>query len=118
APPCAFDAFGSFRANHFVQGAAPAEAHRRAVRHEGEDVGDGLGLGEQTQWARAQLSLGAEAAERVPAKLGARHDLRRDRRGGGRGGGGGMWGSGGRRGETGGGPSRALRRSTRRSSSA
>src|SRR6516165_3583652 len=82
APPGAFDAFGSFRANHFVQGAAPAEAHRRAVRHEGEDVGDGLGLGEQTQGARAQLSLGAEAAERVPAKLGARHDLRRHRRGG------------------------------------
>src|SRR5499433_3733923 len=82
APPGAFDAFGSFRANHFMQGAPPAKAHRRAVRREGEDVGDGLGLGEQTQWARAQLSLGAEAAERIPAKLGARHDLRRHRRGG------------------------------------
>src|SRR6516162_2443197 len=82
APPGAFDAFGSFRANHFVQGAAPAEAHRRAVRHEGEDVDDGLGLGEQTQRTRAQLSVGAEAAERIPAKLGARHGLRRHRRAG------------------------------------
>src|SRR5262249_4176701 len=82
APPGAFDAFGSFRANHFVQGAAPAEAHRRAVRHEGEDVGDGFGLGEQAQRTRAQLSVGAEAAERIPAKLGARHGLRRHRRGG------------------------------------
>src|SRR6516165_4896216 len=82
APPGAFDAFGSFRANHFVQGAPPAEAHRRAVGHEGEDVGDGLGLGEQTQRARVQVSVGAEAAERIPAKLSARHGLRRHRRGG------------------------------------
>src|SRR5215813_15413568 len=82
APPGAFDAFGAFRANHFMQGAAPAEAHRRAVRHEGEDVGDGFGLGEQAQRTRAQLSVGAEAAERIPAKLGARHGLRRHRRGG------------------------------------
>src|SRR5215469_5610101 len=82
APPGAFDAFGSFRANHFVQGAAPAEAHRRAVGYEGEDVGDGFGLGEQAQRARAQMSVGAKAAEPIPAKLGARHDLRRHRRGG------------------------------------
>src|SRR5262252_6229807 len=82
APPGAFDAFGPFRANHFVQGAAPAEAHRWAVGHESEDVGDGFGLGEQAQRTRAQLSVGAEAAERVPAKLGARHGLRRHRRGG------------------------------------
>src|SRR6476660_3454564 len=66
APPGAFDAFRSFRANHFVQGAAPAEAHRRAVGHEGEDVGDGLGLGEQAQRAWAQSGAGAEAAERIP----------------------------------------------------
>src|SRR5215468_11358672 len=82
APPGAFDAFGSFRTNHFMQGAAPAEAHRRAVRHEGEDVGDGFGLGEQAQRTRAQLSVGAEAAECIPANLGARHGLRRHRRGG------------------------------------
>src|SRR5262249_32085087 len=82
APPSAFDAFGSFRANHFMQGAPPAEAHRRAVRHESEDVGDGLGLGGQTQRPGAQSNLGAEAAERIPAKLGARHGLRRHRRGG------------------------------------
>src|SRR5262249_43872288 len=82
APPSAFDAFGSFRANHFMQGAPPAKAHRRAVRREGADVGDGLGLGEQTQRARAQSSVGAEAADRIPARLGARHGLRRHRRGG------------------------------------
>src|SRR5262245_58193238 len=82
APPGAFDAFGAFRANHFMQGAAPAEAHRRAVRHEGEDVGDGFGLGEQAHRTRVQLSGGAKAAERIPAKLGARHGLRRHRRGG------------------------------------
>src|SRR5262247_1734484 len=82
APPGAFDAFGSFRANHFMQGTAPAEAHRRAVRHESEDVGDGFGLGEQAQRTRAQLSVAAEAAECIPANLGARHGLRRHRRGG------------------------------------
>src|SRR5260370_21725564 len=56
APPGAFDAFGSFRANHFVQGATPAETHRRAVGHEGEDVGDRLALAEQAQPARAPAS--------------------------------------------------------------
>src|SRR5262249_46157859 len=33
------------------------------------------------QRARAQVSVGAEAAERIPAKLGARHGLCRHRRG-------------------------------------
>src|SRR5260221_1485594 len=67
APPGAFDAFGSFRANHFVQGATPAETHRRAVGHEGEDVGDGLGLGVQTQRAPAPVSVVAETSEPIPA---------------------------------------------------
>src|SRR5262249_48290652 len=82
APPGAFYAFGAFRANHFMQGAAPAEAHRRAVRYEGEDVGNGFGLGEQAQRTPAQLSGGAEAAECIPANLRARPGLRRHRRGG------------------------------------
>src|SRR5215472_1395002 len=82
APPGAFDAFGSFGANHFVQGAAPAEARWRAVGHEGEDVGDGLGFDEQTQRTLAQSSLDAEAAERIPAEFGSRHGLGRNGRGG------------------------------------
>ena len=115
APPGAFDAFGPFGGNHFVQGAAPAETHRRAVGHEREDVRDRLGLGEQTQRPRAQSDIGAEAAERIPAELGSRRGLRRH-------------GCGGEFGDVAviarpdgthaAGPSRALRRSTRRSSSA
>src|SRR6266404_3151895 len=82
APPGAFDALGSFGTNDFVQGAAPAEAHRRAVWHERENVGDGLGFGEQTQRACAQPSRGAEAAKDIPAEFGARHGLCRHGRGG------------------------------------
>src|SRR5260370_7586773 len=57
APPGAFDAFGSFRANHFVQGATPAETHRRAVRHGGEDAGDWLPLRAQPPPAPAPVNL-------------------------------------------------------------
>ena len=70
APPGAFDALGAFGGDHFVQRAAPAEAHRRAVRHQRQNVLDRLGLGEQPQRARAQSGLGAEAAERIPAEFG------------------------------------------------
>src|SRR5919108_3307664 len=82
APPGAFDAFGPFGPNHLVQGAAPAEARRRAVGHEGEDIRDGLGLGEQTQWPWAQSDLGPKAAERIPTEFASRHGLRRHDRGG------------------------------------
>src|SRR5262245_49441232 len=72
APPGAFDALGPFGCDHFVQRVPPAEAHRRAVGHEREDVLDRLGPGEQAQRPRAQVGLDAEAAPRLPAELGAR----------------------------------------------
>src|SRR5262245_25703627 len=72
APPGAFDALGPFGRDHFVQRAPPAEAHRRAVGHESEDVLDRLGPDEQAQRPRAQVDLDAEAAPRLPAELGAR----------------------------------------------
>src|SRR2546430_17051546 len=56
APPGAFDAFGSFRANHFVQGAAPSQPHRLTVVPEADDDGAALALGEQMQPALAQAS--------------------------------------------------------------
>src|SRR6266511_3167702 len=82
APPGAFDAFGPLGPNHLVQHAAPAEARRRAVGHEGEAIDDGLRLGEQTQRPWAQSGLGAKAAERIPAEFGSRHGLRRHDRDG------------------------------------
>src|SRR5260221_12532319 len=45
APPGAFDAPGSFGTNDFVQGPAPAEAHRRAVGPDPRNGGGGRGLG-------------------------------------------------------------------------
>src|SRR5258708_40281634 len=63
APPGAFDALGSFGTNDFVQGAAPAEAHRRAVGYERENVGEGLGFGGQTQRGGGQPSRGGGTAK-------------------------------------------------------
>src|SRR5258705_10901078 len=51
APPGAFDALGSFGTNDFVQGPAPAEAHRRARGHQRENVAEGLGFGAAGPWA-------------------------------------------------------------------
>ena len=70
APPGACDALGAVDRDHFMQGAPPAEAHRRAVGHQGENVIDRLRLGEQPQRSRAQGGLGVEAAKRLPAGLG------------------------------------------------
>src|SRR5260370_35215677 len=66
APPGAFDAFGYFRANHFVQGATPAETHRRAVGPEGDGVGAGVGRGGPAQRARVPAAPGPELAELNP----------------------------------------------------
>ena len=81
APPFAFDALGPLGRDHLVQRATPAEAHRRAVGHQRQRILDRLGPGEQAQRPRAQVSLDAEAAERLPAELGSRHDLCRESRG-------------------------------------
>src|SRR5262245_20098031 len=82
APPGAFDALGAFDGYYLVQSAAPAEAQRRSVGHDGEDVHDRLGLGEQAQRPRAAGGLGAEMTERLPAGLCSRQGLRRHGAGG------------------------------------
>src|SRR5438128_6988768 len=77
APPVTFDAFGAFRSHHFVPGAPPAEANRRTIRNERQEIIDRFGLGEQAQRAGAQLRFRAEAAKRVPAGLRRCRELRR-----------------------------------------
>ena len=62
-----------------MQGAAPAEAQRRAVRHRRQGL-DRLRLCQEPQRARAEIDRVAEVPEGFPAEI-VRHRLGRKRRG-------------------------------------
>src|SRR5260221_10448529 len=69
APPGAFDALGSFGTNDFVQGAAPAEAHRRAGGNEREKDGGGLWIGRQNQLASVLTKPWPETGTKIPNRV-------------------------------------------------
>ena len=82
APPGALDALGAFGGDDLVQRAPPAEAHRRAVRHQRDHVLDCLGPCQEPAGPRHLSGLGAKAADGVPAELGPRGGLCGNGRGG------------------------------------
>ena len=67
APPSALDALGAFGGDHLVQRAPPAEAQRRPVRHFGDRL-DRLRPQQQPQRARRQIGFGADIGGTPPSR--------------------------------------------------